>query len=125
MKKVSFFAVCASLLLLASACTHESATCDTDTVSFQTEVLPILNSNCAMSGCHDSQTKEEGIDLSIYKGAAGITNAGNVSSSDLYEVITTTGRNIMPPAPRTALSSDQIAIVKKWIEQGAKNTNCP
>jgi uncharacterized membrane protein len=118
-------AAAAALVLQQSACTHDSPTCDTDTVSFATEVQPILASNCTMSGCHNSQDKADGVNLSTYKGVSAQVKAGNPSSSDLYEVITDTGNDRMPPSPNPALTADQISIIKTWIEQGANNTNCP
>ena len=30
----------------------------------------------------------------------------------------------MPPIPANPLSSEQIAVIKKWIEQGALNNSC-
>ena len=31
---------------------------------------------------------------------------------------------MMPPPPNAKLSSDQIALISKWIQQGAKNNKC-
>jgi len=36
---------------------------DSNIVYFDKDILPILNSNCAMSGCHDAGTAAEGIIL--------------------------------------------------------------
>jgi uncharacterized membrane protein len=113
------------LLLSVAACTHQSPVCETDTISFATEVQPIFTSNCNMSGCHNSQDRAEGVNLSSYSGAANQVKAGNPSSSELYEVITATGSKKMPPAGSPALSADQISTIKTWIEQGAENTDCP
>lgn len=104
-----------------------AGTCDPTKVYFQQQVLPILASNCAMSGCHDVTSHEEGIILSSYEYvmASGIVQAGNPFSSDLYEVLLETDPDkVMPPPPRSPLTTAQIALIRDWIQQGAKNLTC-
>lgn len=101
--------------------------CNADTVYFENDILPFLISNCAMSGCHDAQTRAEGINLTTYAGviSGGEVQPGNPNSSDLYEVLVETRLDKrMPPPPAPALLADKIAMVRKWIEQGAKNNAC-
>lgn len=101
--------------------------CNSDTVYFENEILPLLISNCAMSGCHDAQTRAEGINLTNYAGviSGGEVSPGRPGSSDLYEVLIETRLDkLMPPPPYPALPADKIARVRKWIEQGAKNNAC-
>src|SRR6056297_941639 len=38
-------------------------------VSFSEDIQPIFNGNCAVSGCHDSGTQENGVNLSSYDAA--------------------------------------------------------
>lgn len=136
------------LLLLALSCTHESGlpdpdptptptdttgndtttvnTCNPDTVYFEREVLPMLVSNCAMSGCHDNTTAADGYRLTSYTNvmARGVV-AGSATSSKIYKVLIDSDPNDrMPPAPASALSAAQIAVIQKWINQGAKNLTC-
>ena len=74
--------------------------CDTNLVYFTQDVLPILVSNCAKSGCHDTQTHEEGVILNNFN---NVINTGKVkpfdlNKSKLYKAITTTsGEGRMPP----------------------------
>jgi hypothetical protein len=43
----------------------------------------------------------------------------------LYENITETDPDkIMPPPPKLPLGEDQIALIRKWIEQGAQDLYC-
>ncbi len=101
--------------------------CDSNIVYFDKDILPILNSNCAMSGCHDAGTAAEGIILNSYTNvmATGRITPFNLGKSDLYEVITETKPDkIMPPPPNTKLSATQITLIAKWINQGAKKLDC-
>jgi hypothetical protein len=104
--------------------TINSITCSPDTVYFANTVLPVLASNCAKSGCHDSKAHQEGLILDNYTGIMRTVQPGNASRSKLYEVITASGEDIMPPKPNQSLSADDIVSIKTWINQGAKNNQC-
>lgn len=101
--------------------------CSPDTVYFYKDVLPILVSNCAQSKCHDAISHEEGLVLDSYAHvmAGHIVRANDLNRSDLYKVITSTNsEKRMPRPPAAKLTSDQIAIIAKWIQQGAKDLTC-
>ena len=132
------FSILTGLAVLLFACTHEatdpnnlsnaptvSATCSSDTVYFVNDILPLINSNCAMSGCHDAVTRADGVQLTSYTTIMNYVRAGNASRSELYEVIVKTDPgDRMPPPPRAPLTATQIANIQKWINQGAKNNSC-
>ncbi|AFK05664.1 hypothetical protein Emtol_0149 (plasmid) [Emticicia oligotrophica DSM 17448] len=105
--------------------TSSSSNTNSETVCFDSQVLPFFQTNCAMSGCHDSKTREEGYDLSSYSTIIkrGI-NTSKPTNSELYKVIVDTGRDRMPPPPRQAISKQQSDMILKWIQQGAKETAC-
>jgi mono/diheme cytochrome c family protein len=101
--------------------------CDSNLVYFQQEILPIINSNCAKSGCHDAITHEEGLNMTSYTKimSSGIVKPNKPSDSKLIKVLTVEhGDKAMPPYPNQKLTTDQIAILSKWISQGAKDTSC-
>jgi len=101
--------------------------CDPDTIYFERDLLPILQSACAQPGCHDAITQEGDIRLTDYASvmATGKVKPGQPDESDLYEILIKTDPNDrMPPPPSSPLSADQIAIVEKWILQGAQNLFC-
>lgn len=98
--------------------------CDPDTVYFQNTILPLLNSSCAKSGCHDVQTHEEGVIMSDYSNIMKEVKAGNPNQSKVYKVLFENGDEKMPPPPDPDLTTAQKALIKKWIEQGAKNNVC-
>jgi hypothetical protein len=101
--------------------------CDEDTVYFQNDILPILVSNCAIEGCHDAETHEEGIILSTYSNVMSddLVNPYSPFSSELYEKITETdGDDVMPPPPMPMLTPSQISMIATWIDQGALDNYC-
>jgi hypothetical protein len=138
---VALLAVSLSLILVVQGCEHEPLVpenpvtdeptideeCDPDMAYFETEVLPILISNCAKSGCHDAGSAAEDIVLDSYSNVmnADIIEGSDVDDSELYEVITETDPDdVMPPPPNQKLSSEQIATIRDWISQGTKNNTC-
>jgi hypothetical protein len=100
-------------------------TCNTDTVYFASQFFPLIQSSCAMSGCHDAITKADGIVLTDYTNIMKIVKAGNPSNSKLYESLVEKDiKERMPLLPVPPFTQTQIALVYKWIQQGAKNNAC-
>ena len=98
--------------------------CHPDTVYFKQKILPLIVSNCAMSGCHDAISKKDGVILTDYTNIIKEVNTKNPTSSELYTSLMETGEDRMPPPPMAAFSNENIAIVLTWIKQGAKNNSC-
>lgn len=119
---VCFIALIA-LIFNLSSCKHDpiAPIVPTNEICFQGDILPVLQSNCAKSGCHDASGRG-GIRLTDYDNVLKIVKAGDPSNSDLYTVLLS-GSN-MPPSPNTALTTKQIELIYDWIAQGAKNTTC-
>lgn len=130
------------LLLLHSACKHEiptppapdpfgptvSEVCDPDSIYFEQDILPLLSSSCAFSGCHSAGSAQDGVVLDSYWNimqTADVT-PGDPWESDLYEVLVDSDLDDrMPPYPDyQALSSAQINLIFQWIAQGAQNNAC-
>jgi hypothetical protein len=105
---------------------YPSGSCDPDSVYFVNSVLPLLKSSCAMSGCHDLGTAQNGIMMTDYYRIkiTGEVKPGNSAGSKLYKVLSKTGESKMPPSPNAELSKDQKAIIAKWIDQGARYNYC-
>ena len=100
-----------------------------DSICFVQDVLPIFNSGCATTNCHDVLTHQEGYNLTSYSsitGRSGSIVPFNPDGSKLYRVVTLSGGDDrMPPSPLPALSSTQIETMRTWIEEGALNSDCP
>lgn len=101
--------------------------CDSTKIYFERQILPILRSSCAFSGCHDAASAQDGVILDNYD---NVVNTGDVrpfdlSGSDLYEVLVDDDEDDrMPPAPRNRLPPDQINLIATWILEGAENLSC-
>lgn len=104
----------------------KSDTCSPDTVYFVNDILPILLSNCAQSGCHDAASRQEGVQLTDYDKIikTGGIKPGNANGSELYEVIVTSDLGDRMPPPPASLTPEQKNAIKIWINQGAKNNHC-
>ena len=105
------------------SCQHESMGDPNAAICFERDILPIFNSKCAMSGCHDAGTSAEGYTLDNYKNIVsdGIV-AGKPNKSEVYESI---ADGEMPPKGYTKLSDAEKQMLYDWIADGAKNgINC-
>jgi hypothetical protein len=92
---------------------------------FSRDVLPVLVSACAMTGCHDATTHAEGYSFISYTSILKSVKPGSTSGSRLYQSITTTsGEGRMPPSPRSRLAQAQIDSIAAWIRYGALNEVC-
>lgn len=100
-------------------------TCNPDTVYFASQLFPLIQSSCAMSKCHDAITRADGIVLTDYTNIMKIVKAGDPANSKLYKsLIDSDPEDRMPMAPVPPFTQTQIALVYKWIQQGAKNNAC-
>jgi hypothetical protein len=131
MTKVFFSIAISTLILVSISCVHKpyvvpiSERKGDPTLCFDRDILPIFVSQCAKSGCHDARTHKKGYNLDSYDNiiAKGIV-PGNYAASRIYMSVTGTTEEMMPE-DAAPLSSDQIAIIKKWIIAGAlKDSAC-
>ncbi len=100
-------------------------TCSLDTVYFASQILPLMTSSCAMSGCHDAISRREGIQMTDYANIMKIVRAGSPSNSKLYKsLVDSDPENKMPLPPIPYFTTAQVDLVYKWILQGAKNNSC-
>ncbi|MFC2125151.1 hypothetical protein ACFLU5_10090 [Bacteroidota bacterium] len=103
--------------------------CDKDSVYFNTQILPLFISNCAISGCHDELTAAEGVILTDYNSITKKIKPGDPNDSEYYTIMLKTELDaLMPRKPGTelgfSLPQDQLDLIKDWIDQGAKDNYC-
>lgn len=101
--------------------------CDSTKIYFERQILPILRSSCAFSGCHDAASAQDGVILDNYEDVVrtGDVRPFDLSGSDLYEVLVDDDNDDrMPPAPRSRLPASQINLIATWILEGAENLSC-
>jgi mono/diheme cytochrome c family protein len=99
-------------------------------VSYERDVLPIFRANC--HGCHGGQRTSGGLDLTtsenLLRGGESGSPAivpGNPDESYLVQQITPVGGRAAMPQRRRPLASSQIALIRRWIEEGAQNDSAP
>ena len=126
------------LIIVGAVTTFVVVTGCSRDVSFQKDIRPILETSCI--SCHDSTG--EGVATSgfsakdydsVMKGTkfGPVIVAGSSESSTLYRLIAHKADKAvqMPPhheqslaeGRMTPLSTEQIELIKQWIDQGARN----
>lgn len=89
--------------------------CDTTTVSFSADIMPVLSAKCNNAGCHDV-TASGGYNLATYAGAQlAVTNGRMIGS-----VTWTAGFSAMPKG-MPKLTDCEINKMRRWVNQGAQN----
>lgn len=85
-----------------------SVNCASVSYTYSAEVGPIVAQYCATAGCHDAGTNAGNVTLTSFAQASA-----SVARINQRVVIDKT----MPPSER--LTSDQLAIIRCWIANGA------
>jgi WD40 repeat protein len=93
-------------------------------VSYDKDIEPILAAKCAF--CHSGNVKESKLDLASYetlmkggkRGAAVVP--GKSAESLIVRLAGKTDRPSMPPKSEEPLTPEELALLKLWIDQGAK-----
>ena len=88
---------------------------------FRKHVAPILTERCLH--CHDGKEMPGKLDLSTRRGAfrdQRIIVPGQPTSSMLIVALTTGNHALSMPAVGTAPPPEEVAVLERWIELGAK-----
>src|SRR6516165_3548693 len=100
-----------------------------DAVSYEKDVEPILLNKCAF--CHSGNLKEGKLDLGAYEGLikggkrGSAVAPGKSAESLLCKVSGKTQKPFMPPKSEEPLTPEELAILKLWVDQGAKAPTGP
>lgn len=113
--------VAIALMTLLSGCEYEYVEPEIiippDTVSFATDVMPIFNASCNMSGCHASGAFAPDLSpANAYNNlmSEGRIDTANPSTSPFYIKITT-------GSMKSFTTAVQASVILAWIEKGALN----
>jgi len=87
-----------------------SLNCDVSNLNYDLVIKPIIDTNCAISGCHVSGTGRK--DLSTYQGVKDVVDDGRLNQ---YVVV----EKSMPPSG--PLSTCNIAKIDAWIKDGGSS----
>jgi hypothetical protein len=94
-------------------------------LTYADHVLPLLRDKCL--GCHNADKARGGLDASTYVklmegGSSGaVVKPGDPDDSRLFLLAAHKAEPKMPPKDN-ALPAEQLALLKRWIEQGALET---
>lgn len=95
-----------------------------DPVVYEKDIEPIFYKRCIT--CHSGSVKESRLDISNYEGLVkggkrGTSIVpGKSDSSLLYKTMARTQKPFMPPPGEEPCTPEELALVKLWIDQGAK-----
>ena len=102
----------------------DNTTIPSSNVSYGKYIAPLFLTKCSNSGCHDDATKAGGISLTSWVGATDPTVVVKGDSKDsplVWSIDRIAGISPMPPVGYSALTANQIAGIKTWIDEGAQN----
>lgn len=88
---------------------YGTANCDTDTVSFSNDIMPIISGSCAVVGCHVQGGSGTGL-LENYEQVKAKVDDGSFRRRVVE-------RRDMPPSG--PLSDCQLQHIRKWLDSGA------
>ncbi len=113
---------CAFLLLVALFFSCNSST---EQIDFSTQIKPILNTKCIT--CHGGVKKSGGFSLLFKEEAFAATKSGkpaiipgNASGSEFIKRLHEDDPELRMPYEKQKLSEEEIELLTKWIDQGAK-----
>ncbi len=86
-------------------------------VDFVRDIQPILVASC--QGCHGAKAQMGQLRLDAKAPASRTFKAGNAAESHLYQRVAGTSDQARMPMGGKPLPADQIAVIKRWIDEGA------
>ncbi len=114
------------MICLSLTCVPDVAAQETDAVSFNQQIRPLLSDRCF--ACHgpDAESREAGLRLDVADGPEGAFQSaivpGSVEDSELWRRITSDDDDERMPPPEShkpPLTEQQLKLFKRWIETGA------
>ncbi len=95
-----------------------------DPVAYEKDVEPVFYKKCI--ACHSGAVKEGRLDLGSYEGLmkggknGPVFMAGKSKESKIHKMMLRVEKPFMPPRGEEPCVAEEVALVKLWIDQGAK-----
>ena len=107
------------LILILSSCEHNSTGIENlPEMSFSKDVLPVFQTGCAISGCHDQNTAEGDRVYDSYQNIIKDVEPGNPDGSKVYKIMFDP---FQPMPPKSVIPEPDRIKIRLWILQGAKD----
>ena len=93
-------------------------------LTFETDVLPIIQKKCA--SCHNAKARKGDLDLTTFSGVLKGSESGQVLDQDtpkdgvLYQMV---HDGLMPPEGKKPLTKVETKTIERWIKSGARSKN--
>lgn len=119
---------CVSLLAFAVVNQTFCADANADEISFQRQIRPILSDKCFQCHGPDAAERHAGLRLDQEDSAKGTLEsglraiaAGEPADSEVLHRIVSTDEDLLMPPPDSgkSLSSQEIKLLKRWVQEGA------
>ena len=117
------------IIISSLSCNSEKEYGLPDKVDFNYDIRPILSQNCFVCHGPDSSTRKANLRLDIFEGATAHLEhggaaivPGSIGKSLLVDRISSEDSefHMPPPEAKKTLSAREVALLKRWIDQGAK-----
>lgn len=136
-KSIFIFSILPVLVAIGySACKRDVPAIDLAAAKYPDKIGTIILTKCAVSGCHNQQSKDAaaGLDLTTWSsmmegdrnGAVCIPYSADYSTMFLFtNTYSDLGTMVEPTMPNNAdpLSRDQVRMLRDWINAGAPNAD--
>jgi uncharacterized membrane protein len=96
-----------------------STICDTISVSYANDIVPIVSAKCSTPGCHAGVNAAAGIALETYVGVQSYLDADKARF--ISSIIWDGNASNMPKGASTKMSDCNINTIRAWINAGYLN----
>ena len=132
MRLLTVSILCFGILILFSSCERKGLTSrKNDSIDFNLHIRPLLSDRCFKCHGPDANQRKANLRLDIRENAlaalknnpdAHVIVPGKASESEVFRRISSsdTSQRMPPVKSNLKLNDDEIELIRKWIDQGAK-----
>ncbi|HEY7157679.1 MAG TPA: PSD1 and planctomycete cytochrome C domain-containing protein [Gemmataceae bacterium] len=125
-RRLALLSLTIALLAVPAAAAEPKSNAPSAPIVFGRDVLPILSDNCFLCHGPDARKRKADLRLDTKEGALRrddpVIVPGKSGDSELFRRIASDdpGEIMPPPKANRKLTAGQIALLKRWIDEGAK-----